>query len=272
MKNQAINLLRYPGGKKRLLDFLLQHLPTTNSIKGNFVEPFVGGGAVFFALGPKRALLADLNQELIDLYQGIQQLPKEIWQIYQSFPATKEGYYQIRDSKSFPRELSYRAARTLYLNRTCFKGMWRYDSNGKFNIGYGGQERRNVVQKALLLEVSKRLRKANLTVSDFEKIIDSTKRNDFIFLDPPYKPGKRSLSQAHYVYGKFSYADHKRLADGLERATKRGVRWAMTTSSHRDLLQLFANSDIIRIPKGTSDRLGILTENSGEVLIRNYVN
>jgi len=268
----TIKLLRYPGGKQRLLGFLLQHLPEEGNILGKLVEPFVGGAAVFFALNPQRALLSDLNEELITLYKGIQKYPEEVWDKYSSFSDTKEEYYKIRDSKDEFASLSDKAARTLYLNRTCFKGMWRYNSEGVFNIGYGGQDRRRVVDQEMMLEVAERLKNAVLEVSDFEEVIDQTEKGDFIFLDPPYRPGKKSLVHAHYVYGKFSFRDHKRLSDALIRADQRGVRWAMTTSSHKDILRLFNNWDIIRVSKGTGSKIGIMADNAGEVLVRNYLN
>lgn len=142
MKQEKFNFLRYPGGKQRILNHLIPHLPLPESIKGRFVEPFVGGGAVFFALNPKRALLADINSELIDLYRGLRRYPVKVWEIFQAFPPTKKAYYEIRDSDVDGLDLASRAARTLYLNRTCFKGMWRHNSNGQFNVGYGGQDRR----------------------------------------------------------------------------------------------------------------------------------
>ncbi len=261
--------IRYPGGKQRLLSYIMPHLPNPEDIKGFFIEPFVGGGSVFFALAPQKALLSDINPVLIDLYKGLKKYPLKVWELFQGFPITKEGYYLVRDCQKKD-NLAYRAARTLYLNRTCFKGMWRENSNGQFNVGYGGQDRRWVVNKETLLSVSEFLKRAKLISSDFEEVIEICNKKDFIFLDPPYKPGEKELRHSHYVYSKFNYDSHKRLARCLNKATKRGIRWAMTTSGHIDITSLFYGCKIISFAKGTGHKPGIISENPGEVLICNY--
>lgn len=265
-----VNILRYPGGKQRMLTYLLHHLPSHAHITGKFVEPFAGSAAVFFALQPERSLLADKNRELIELYCGIQADPDAVWNIYQAFLPTKEAYYQIRSSNPEELDLVARAARTLYLNRTCFKGMWRHNGQGQFNVGYGGQDRRWVISQETLCEVANRLRSAELRVSDFESIIDECHEGDFLFLDPPYRPSERDLLSKHYAFGRFCYDEHQRLAHALRRASHRGVKWAMTTSSHPDIVSLFVSERRIPFPKGTGSRPGLLTSSSGEVLLCNY--
>jgi DNA adenine methylase len=270
MTQKKVLFLRYPGGKGRMLDFLIPRLTSSVFTASRFVEPFAGGSAVFFALSPKRALLADINLELIDLYVGIRRYPIEVWNIFQGFPSNKDDYYNIRKWKHQELDLPTRAARTLYLNRTCFKGMWRHNGNGEFNVGYGGQDRRWVISKETLLLISKKLWRVSLKCSDFEEIIDACEENDFIFVDPPYRPGECEMMHDHYRYGKFGFDDHKRLSATLKRASVRGIRWAMTTSAHPDIVYLFRRCHIVSIPRGTGRKIGALTKNSGEVLIRNF--
>ena len=265
-----MKFIRYPGGKQRILKYIIPYLPPRESIKGDFVEPFVGSGAVFFAIDPRCAILSDLNKELIDLYRGIRRYPLRVWKIFESFPKTKESYYKIRNTKVNMKDLAFKAARTLYLNRTCFKGMWRHNSNGQFNIGYGGQDRRWVINKDTLLEVANRLKRVILKCNDFEEVIDGRHKGDFIFADPPYRPGKREMVHAHYIYNRFSYYDYQRLANTLKRASIRGVKWAMTISSHSDIMCLFRKNRIIVLPKGTGNSPGILTNDSEEILVLNY--
>jgi len=253
-----------------MLDFLVPQLCSSILPASRFVEPFAGGGAVFFALNPKRALLSDINSELIDLYSGIRRYPIEVWNIFQRFPSTKDAYYKIRDWKHEELDLPTRTARTLYLNRTCFKGMWRYNDKGEFNVGYGGQDRRWVINKKTLVRVSKKLWRVSLKCSDFEEIIDACEEDDFVFIDPPYRPGEREMIHKHYRYGKFSFDDHKRLAATLKRASARDIRWAMTTSAHPDIVYIFRRHHIMSIPRGTGREIGALTKDSSEVLIRNY--
>lgn len=270
MNQEKVLLLRYPGGKQRLLNHLIQYLPNGETIEGRFVEPFLGGGAVFFALNPKRSLLADLNSELIDLYRGIRRYPSDVWRMFCAFPSTKKGYYKVRNVENKNLKLSERAARTLYLNRTCFKGMWRHNSKGQFNVGYGGQARRWVISKEILFEVSKRLKRASLLKNDFEEVIDTCTKKDFLFLDPPYCPGAREMVNNHYGFSSFRFNDQVRLAKALNRASRRKVKWAMTTSSHPDILELFSGNTIVSLPRGTGKSPGILTNISGEALICNY--
>lgn len=260
--------LRYPGSKRRMLDFLGGHLPSAASISGRFIEPFVGGGAIYFHLQPRSALLGDINRELIELYRGIQRSPRRVWQIYCSYPNTKKAYRQIRDCDPKTCTFLQRAARSLYLNRTCFKGMWRHNLDGKFNIGYGGQSRRWAIRRRDLIEISERLRKAAITCSDFEPIIAKAKPNDYLFLDPPYRPGQREQLHQHYS-GKFSFEDHRRLASCLRKAHKRGVRWGLTVSNNRDIVNLYKGYKSASIPGGASSRIGVKARNSGEVFISN---
>lgn len=266
----GFNVIRYPGGKRRLIQSLVPLLPSRDQIAGRLVEPFVGSGAAFFAVRPRKALLSDINGELIDLYRGIRLQPQEVWTAYQRYPSTRAGYYRIRGLDPSQLDLTHRAARTLYLNRTCFKGMWRHNRAGGFNVGYGGEDRRWVIAEDSLIAVSRRLRVASLKCRDFEETIDTCDSNDFVFLDPPYRAGEREMLHDHYAYGKFDVDDHRRLGACLQRASGRGVRWAMTTSAHHDIVTLFKRCMITPIARGTGKSIGVLTRDSGEVLITNY--
>lgn len=137
-----MRFLRYPGGKSRLLLFLADFLPESSEIKGKYVEPFLGGGSVFLYVGPERSVISDLNKELIDLYRGIRSYPHKVWETFVGFPTGKDAFYRVRGENYNDKCLYYRAARTLYLNRTCFKGMWRHNTDDNFSIGYVGEERR----------------------------------------------------------------------------------------------------------------------------------
>jgi len=259
LSTEKLSFIRYPGGKQRMVDQFMPYLPTNTSISGKFVEPLLGGGAVFFLIDPKKAILADINEELITLYRGIRLWPREVWTIFKSFPSTKEAYYQIRDDQTEHHDLAFRAARTLYLNRTCFKGMWRHNSHGQFNVGYGGQARRWVIDEDSLLEVSERLKHVDLVCSDFQPVIEACAENDFIFADPPYRPGERQLIHSHYSWNRFSFAEQERLASVLREATNRGVKWALTISSHPDILRLYQGCRVIALAMGTGKSPGILT-------------
>jgi len=251
--------------------FLCDFLPSSG-IKGKYIEPFIGGGSVFLFIQPERAIISDLNKELINLYKGIRNYPHKVWATFLHFPSGKEAYYSIRNEECKGMPLYYRAARTLYLNRTCFKGMWRHNSKGNFNIGYGGEERRWVITRDRIFELSQRLRKTTIIHSDFEAILDRCNDDDFIFLDPPYKPGEKELVEAHYVNGDFSFQDQIRLANKIRNISKiYGVSWLMTNSAHPEICELYHDFNIVKIPMGTSGIIGVSTNDSKEVIISNYL-
>ena len=262
------NFLRYPGSKRRFLTFLSGHIPLKEQVYGRFFDPFVGGGAVFFYCKPERAIIADSNSELIDLYTAIQSDHHAVWEAYISLPEGKEGYNRVRAWKPKDLEYTLAAARILYLNRTCFKGMWRHNNAGQFNVGYGGPDRRWVITERDLRYVSELLQNVTIICRDFEPVINNCEAGDFVFVDPPYKPWMKEQSNAHYVGQKFTFADQARLASALLNARKRGVSWTMTNSSHPDILALYLNCDIISLPRGTGRMPGICSANAGEVIIK----
>ncbi len=266
-----MKFLRYPGGKTKQLLFLTGYLPKNNEIKGRYIEPFVGGGSVFLFMQPEKAIISDLNKELVELYIGIRNYPHKVWETFLSLPSGKEAYYKIRDKEYKNKPLYYRAARTLYLNRTCFKGMWRHNPKGEFNVGYGGEARRWVITHKNIVELSKRFKNANIVNSDFEPILGQAQHDDFIFLDPPYEPGEKQMSEAHYINGNFSFRDQIRLARNLNRISKiNQIKWLMTNSSHPEICNLYRQFNIVKIPKGTSNVIGVQTNDSREVIISNY--
>lgn len=266
-----MKFLRYPGGKSKLLAFLSEFIPKNREIEGRYIEPFIGGGSVFLYVQPNNSLVSDLNKELIDLYKGIKNYPHKVWEIFENFPSGKEAYYSIRNESFKGKPLYYRAARTLYLNRTCFKGMWRHNPNGDFNVGYGGEDRRWVISHENIIELSKRFKGATILHSDFDSVLNQVSDGDFVFLDPPYKPGEKEMWEAHYINGRFSFRDQVRLSNKLKEMSSRNrVKWMMTNSSNSEICALYKGFKIKKIPKGTSNVVGVHTNNSKEVVITNY--
>lgn len=263
-------LLRYPGGKQRQLPKFIKYLPCREKIEGRYFEPFFGGGSVFFLVRPRKSIVSDVNPELINLYKGLCHYPEKVWEIFQDFPGTKKDYYTIRSWNNDDLDIPTQAARTLFLNRTCFKGMWRHNSSGEFNVGYGGQSRRWVIDKADILETSNILKGATIECNDYQRVIEKSMQGDFIFLDPPYKPGCKEMFHRHYLFGTFSYDEQVRLSDVLAGVDRKGAKWAMTNSSHPDIVRLYDKFRIIPLSKGTGDKIGKITNSSGEVLILNY--
>ncbi len=250
-----------------MLNFLDGFLPSPAEISGRYVEPFLGGGAVFLHLRPRRALLSDHNSDLIDVYKGIKHDPLGVWRRYVGFGSTKRDYFRIRDRDTATLAVVQRAARLLYLNRTCFKGNWRHNGSGRFNVGYGGQSRRWVITRAYLTAVSRALSRARLICDDFESVIEDCTSGDFIFVDPPYRPGERDLVHAHYKANSFRFGDHERLARTLTRATRRGVHWCLTTSAHPDVLRLFEGFRVENVPcrsESSATEAVVLSQGGGQ--------
>lgn len=252
-----------------MLSFLMQHLPEQSDISGRYFEPFLGSGAVFFSISPKKALLADLNPDLVDLFIGIKKAPKEVWGLYQTYGNSKKVFDNVRKDLNL-NSIEAKAARVLYLNRTCFKGMWRTNKLGHFNVGYGGQDRRWAINEQNLVDVSKALQPARIRCADFERIIKLAKAGDFIFADPPYKPGSKHQTNDHYIGKDFVFEEQIRLAKLLKWATKNRILWAMTNTSHRDVVSLYSGCYKLNFPTGTGHLPGLLVERPGEVLIANY--
>ncbi len=238
-----MKFLRYPGGKTKLLSFLVNHLPKSEDIKGTYIEPFVGGGSIFFHINPLIAIISDLNSELITLYKGIKLYPHKVWETYESFPSGKLAYYKIRDTFTLNTPLYYKAARKPLFEPNLFQRYVGHNIKGNFNVGYGGEDRRWVITHQNIIELSQYFRNVKILNNDFEKTILQASENDFIFLDPPYKPGEKDLNELHYINGKFLYKEQVRLSETLKSLPKvKQIRWAMTNSSHRIFLKLYSNS------------------------------
>lgn len=265
-----MRFLRYPGSKRKYFQLIKKYLPDQKSISGKYIEPFVGGGAIFLEYAPSNAILNDVNSDLIDLYKGIRNYPRRVWEIFSDFPTGSRSYYLVRDLPYKDKHLSYRAARVLFLNRTCFKGMWRHGADGKFNVGYGGEERRWAINRENLLELSAIFKNAAITNYDYEKILKEAVKGDFVFLDPPYRPGEKELKDAHYSYGKFSYEDQEKLSRVLLNLTEKKVKWIMTNSDHPAIISLYEGYHIHKLRYGTSDRIGVRTNTPKEIIIKNY--
>jgi DNA adenine methylase len=149
--------------------------------------------------------------------------------------------------------------------------MWRHNPGGNFNVGYGGEERRWVITHESIIELSRRFGKATILQSDFEPILDKCNDGDFIFLDPPYRPGEKEMPEAHYINGNFSFEEQIRLSRKLKEVSKRKrVRWLMTNSAHPEICKLYDGFNIVKVPIGTSSVIGVRTSDAKEVTITNY--
>jgi DNA adenine methylase len=227
--------LKWPGGKRWLVQRYNALFPTTYR---RYVEPFLGGGAVFFHLSPSRAVLSDSNPDLINAYKCVRDYPDIIDRRLRKLHAHHSGglYYRMRAMK--PRSDVGRAIRFIYLNRTCFNGIYRVNLKGEFNVPMGS---RNLVEypDGYWSLISKRLDSASIKVADFENTIDSAGRGDFAFVDPPYTVMHNNNNFVKYNSNLFSWADQVRLSSALRRAASRGAQIMLSNADHMNVRTLY---------------------------------
>lgn len=233
---RVIPFLKWAGGKRWLAE---QAAEWIGEVNGNYIEPFLGGGAVFFALQPKRALLGDLNSELVETYQAIQSDWAKVAARLKKYQKThsKEYYYAVREK--IPKDPLERAARFIYLNRTCWNGLYRVNLRGKFNVPIGTKE--TVVLDSDDFEaVAARLSNAEIVSGDFDSLISRARSGDVIFADPPYTVRHKFNGFVKYNENLFSWNDQVRLHDSLLRAKQRGVKVIITNADHESIRTLYA--------------------------------
>lgn len=246
IENRAKPILKWAGGKSQLLTQLLEHFP--NKFE-RFIEPFLGGGAVALSLKPGvPAILNDGNDELIKLYQVVRDWPDELVKALDKLSKdySEEFYYQIRSQ--IPKSDIDQAARTIFLNKTGFNGLYRQNRKGQFNVPFGKRENCPALyDKANLLLVSSRLQSAKLQFGDFALAINAAGPGDFIYCDPPYEPLSRTSSFNSYTGGGFSQQEQQRLHKACTDAAGKGAIVAVSNSSASFILDLYAGNDIRKV-------------------------
>ena len=230
--------LKWAGGKRW---FVTNHSDLLPRNFKRYIEPFLGSGAVYFHLRPKRALLGDFNEDLIETYQAI----KENWKLVYRYLRehhknhSHEYYYKMRDSALSSR--ASRAARFIYLNRTCWNGLYRVNQNGVFNVPKGTKDS-VIFDDDRFDEISNVLQCAKLYACDFEELIDKAKEGDLVFVDPPYTVRHNHNAFIKYNEKLFSWFDQERLFYALKRAQKRGAHVVGTNAYHKCIRELYGTS------------------------------
>lgn len=235
-RNMSDTFLKWAGGKRWFVKTECDRLPTDF---GTYYEPFLGGGSVFFYLQPERAVLSDINQELINTYISVRD---DINSVYRNLRIhqnnhSKEYYYKIRERKT--RASATAAARMIYLNKACFNGIYRVNKKGEFNVPFGTENRDVNFVREKLIRTSRILRTSEILCQDFQVTIDMAGQNDFIFCDPPYAVENGDGRFVAYTADLFSWNDQVRLAATLARAKDRGTKIIMTNVGHPSLIDLY---------------------------------
>jgi DNA adenine methylase len=242
IKKQAIvpvkPILKWAGGKTQMLNDLLPKVPPSYS---RYIEPFFGGGALFFALQPENAIIADSNPELINMYWQIADRPGDVIQYLKQYENTKEMFYNIRSQNWEALSGTEAAARTIFLNKTCFNGLYRVNKKGEFNVPYGKYVNPKICDQEALYAASAALKKAEILCGDYFQVLERyAKEGDFIFLDPPYLPVSKYSDFKRYTKEQFYEEDHIDLAKIIMNLHERGCYVILTNSNHPLVHELYA--------------------------------
>lgn len=223
-------LLKWAGGKTQLLPELLARAPQKF---GKYIEPFFGGGALYFALRPNGAVIADSNPELINLYRTVAQSVEAVISKLHTFINTEEEFYHVRQIDWMMIDPVDAAARTIYLNRTCFNGLYRVNKQGQFNVPFGRYKKPRILDEAALRAASMLLKNTCIVQGDYKEVLaNHAEPGDFVFLDPPYLPISKNADFKRYTKEQFYEKDHQELAVEIERLCQLGCHVLLTNSNH----------------------------------------
>lgn len=221
--------LKWAGGKTQLLKNIRELYPSNIN---TYYEPFIGGGAVFFDLAPDKYLISDSNPELINAYKMVASKPDEIIHQLTNMKNTSEFFYKLRSLKYKDLDNITAAARTIYLNRTCFNGLYRVNKNGEFNVPYGNYKNPDFIQKERIIDCSKLLKSRSIKCMDFRNLNNlKFDQNDFIFFDPPYVPLEGYADFKRYTKEQFYEDSQQDLADIFKKLAKKNVKLVLTNSN-----------------------------------------
>jgi DNA adenine methylase len=257
--------LKWAGGKTRVL----KHY-TFPSEYSTYYEPFLGGGAVFFHLKPERSVLSDINLDLIEAYQVVRDNVEEliIYLLGMQASHCKEFYYKIRALAPEDLDLTYRVARFIYLNKTCFNGLYRVNAKGQFNVPMGDYKNPVICDEKALREASTVLyhSKAILGLSHYEYVLDYADPGDFVYFDPPY-----DKTFASYTKDGFGRADQERLVEVFKALDKKGVKVLLSNSDTEFIRERYKGFIIDEVKAARA----INSDGNGrgkvvELVVRNY--
>jgi DNA adenine methylase len=235
-KQTADPILKWPGGKRWLVP-LLSNLMAAE-LRSAYYEPFLGGASVYLSFLPPRAVLSDVNAQLISFYRTCVLDPIGVAKAALAHRCDEESYYRVRSSK--PRTSATIAGRFLYLNKLCWGGVFRLNQSGEFNVPFGNSGR-SVCTTESLQRFSRQLSKAKLLTCDFEQILDIATSGDVVFCDPPYTAKGQFNGFVRYNETLFSWQDQVRLSKASKSAKKRGAFVVVCGSYHREILSLYQN-------------------------------
>ena len=272
LKEETYPIVKWVGGKRQLMFELLKNMPGNYN---RYFEPFIGGGALFFELQPENAYISDMNEELINLYKVVRDNVEELITDLQKHDISKEYFMEIRNIDRTEEYKSWsdvkKASRFIYLNRTCFNGMYRVNSKGEFNVPFGHYKNPRILDENNLINCSNLLQRTEIKHADFSDILKKVKKGDFVYFDPPYVPLSETSSFTSYTKDGFDIDMQFKLRDVCDELDSRGVKFLLSNSDTKLVNELYENYNIKKVfasrqINANADGRGKITE----VLVRNY--
>ncbi|OGC12251.1 hypothetical protein A3K48_07315 [candidate division WOR-1 bacterium RIFOXYA12_FULL_52_29] len=261
--------LKWAGGKSQLLSTIINHLPQKYN---RYIEPFVGGGALLFALEPRKAIISDLNEELINCYKTVKNNVDSLIEDLHKHENDKHYFYQIRSQSIKILSEIERASRFIYLNKTCFNGLWRVNKQNQFNTPFGGYKNPKIVNVSALKQASRYLQHVKIFYGDYYKILQKyARKDDFVYLDPPYYPISKYSDFKRYTKEGFDIIQQKRLAHLFKILDARGCKLLLSNSSAECIANLYSEYTVItvrakRLINSDHNKRGFVKE----ILVNNY--
>lgn len=241
-------VLKWAGGKGRLVQRIIGHLPSAIQ---TYYEPFVGSAAVFFALASqrrfRRAVLSDQNRELVDVYRALQKDVHAVIKVLSLYTYDRETFYRLRALEPTDLELPERAARTIYLNKAGFNGLYRVNRSGQFNVPFGRHVNPTICDQPRLMQAATLLKSVKLEVRDFEVACTKAKVGDAVYFDPPYVPLSKTSNFTAYHHEAFDEVHHRRLAELFSSLANRGVGVVLSNSDTPLTRKLYSKWHVQRI-------------------------
>jgi DNA adenine methylase len=263
---KAEPILKWAGGKQIISRTLVEYFPRTYS---RYFEPFVGGCSVALESGASTGVLNDQNEWLIDTYEAIRSDWRAVAGVLDTLKNTEEEYYRIRglDPKSV--DLYRRGAMLIYLNKTCFRGLFRVNKQNQFNVPYGRYDRR-YYDPANLAAFAEFLHNFELRAGDFEVALADATAKDFVYLDPPYHRIGGYSDFNRYTSGKFKEIDHLRLRNMCHDLHERGIRWVQSNSNTKFIRELYREFEICEVTNRREINLNSQSRTITELVIKNF--
>ncbi len=272
LKEETYPIVKWVGGKRQLMFELLKNMPENYN---RYFEPFIGGGALFFELQPDNAYISDMNEELINLYQVVRDNVDKLITDLKKHDISKEYFMEIRNIDRTEEYKNWsnvkKASRFIYLNRTCFNGMYRVNSKGEFNVPFGHYKNPRILDENNLINCSNLLQKTEIKHADFSEILTKVQKGDFVYFDPPYVPLSETSSFTSYTKDGFDIDMQFKLRDVCDELDSMGVKFLLSNSDTKLVNELYENYNIKKVFASRQ-----INANAGgrgkitEVLVRNY--